>query len=45
MQSSLKPTISNLFFANTENKILQNNADFHPKLYLSYVDDILCVEQ
>ena len=25
-----------------EYKILQNNADFHPKLYLKYVDDIFC---
>ena len=26
-----------------ENKILQNNADFHPKLCLRYVDGIFCV--
>ena len=32
--SPLGPTITNFFLANMENKILQNNADFHPKLYL-----------
>ena len=40
--SPLGPTIANFFLANMENKLLQNNADFHPKLYLKYVD-IFCV--
>ena len=41
MESPLGPTIANFFLAkNMENKILQNNADFHPKLFLRYVDDI-----
>ena len=26
-----------------ENRILQNNADFYPKLYLRYVDEMFCV--
>ena len=26
-----------------ENKTLQNNAEFHPKLYLRYFDDIFCM--
>ena len=26
-----------------ENKILQNNVDFYPKLDLRYVDDIFCI--
>ena len=43
MRSPLGPTIANFFLANMENKLLQNNADFHPKLYLRYVDDIFCV--
>ena len=43
MGSPLGPTIANFFLANMENKILQNNADFHPKLYLRYVDDIFCI--
>ena len=43
MGSSLGPTITNFFLANMETKILQNNADFHAKLYLRYVDDIFCV--
>ena len=43
MESPLGPTIANFFLANVENKILQNNADFYPKLYLRYVDDIFCV--
>ena len=42
MGSPLGPTIANFFIANTKNKI-QNNADFHPKLYLRYVDNIFCV--
>ena len=37
------PTIDSFFLANLGNKILQNNADFHPKLYLRYVDDIFFV--
>ena len=43
MGSPLGPTIANLFLPNMENKILQNNVYFHPKLYLRYVDDIFCV--
>ena len=43
MGSPLGPTIANFFLANMDNKILQNNADIHPKLYLIYVDDIFCV--
>ena len=43
MRSPLGPTIANFFLAMVKNKILQNNADFHPKLYLRYVDDIVCV--
>ena len=43
MGSPLGPTIANFFLANMENKILQNNADFHLELYLRYVDDIFCV--
>ena len=43
MGSPLGSTIANFFLANMENKILQNNADFHPRLYLRYVDDIICV--
>ena len=43
MESPLGPTIANFFLADIENKILQNNADFHPKLYLRYVNDIFCV--
>ena len=39
----LRSTIANIFLANMENRILQNKADFHPKLYLRYVDDIFCV--
>ena len=38
MGSPLGPTIANFFLANME-----NNADFHPKLYSRYVDDIFCV--
>ena len=43
MGSPQGPTIANFFLADIENKILQNSADFHPKLYLRYVDDIFCV--
>ena len=43
MGSPLGPTIANFFLTNMENKILQNNADFHSKLYFRYVDDIFCV--
>ena len=42
MRSQLRPAVA-IFFANMENKILQNNADFHPKLYLRYVNDIFCI--
>ena len=44
MGSPLGPTIANFFLADMENKIPvpQSNADFHPKLYLRYVDDIFC---
>ena len=34
MGSPLGPTIANFFLANIENKILQNNADFHPQSYI-----------
>ena len=41
MGSPLGPTIANFFLAkDMENKILQNNADFHPKLFLRYVNNI-----
>ena len=43
MGSPLGPTIANLFLPNMENKILQNNVDFHSKLYLRYADNIFCV--
>ena len=43
MGSPLGPTIASFFLANMENKILLNNADYHPKLYLRYVDEIFCV--
>ena len=43
MGSPLGPTIANFFLANIKNKIPQNNADFHPRQYLRYVDDIICV--
>ena len=43
MGSPLGLTIANFFLANMKNRILQNNADFHPKLYSRYVDDIFCV--
>ena len=43
MGSSLGPTIANFFLTDMKNKILQNNAGFHPKLYLRYVDHIFCV--
>ena len=43
MGSPLGPTIANFFLADMKNKILQNNVDFYPKLYLRYVDDIFCV--
>ena len=43
MESPLGPTIAHFFLVNMENRILQNIADFHSKLYLRYVDDIFCV--
>ena len=43
MGSPLGPTIANFFLANMEIKILQNNADFHAKLYLRYADNVFCV--
>ena len=43
MGSPLGSTIANFFLTNMENKILQNKATFHPKLYLGYGDDKFCV--
>ena len=43
MESPLRQTIANFSLANMENKILRNNSNFHPKLCLRYIDDILCV--
>ena len=36
----LSPTITNFFLAHMENKLLNSNLDFLPKLYLRNVDDI-----
>ena len=43
MGYSLGLTIANFFLAHMENKLLNSNLDFLPKLYLRYVDDIFAV--
>ena len=43
MGSPLGPTIANFFLAHMENKLLNSNLNFQPKLYLRYVDDIFAV--
>ena len=45
MGSPLGPTIANFFLSHLENNILKRNSNFHPKLYLRYVDDIFAVFQ
>jgi len=43
MGSPLAPTLVNFFLANVENKIMQSNHEFAPKLYHRFVDDIFTV--
>jgi hypothetical protein len=43
MGSPLGPTLANFFLAHYESKLLPDHKDFHPKLYLRYVDDIFAV--
>ena len=40
MGSPLGPTLANLFLATVETKLLAQNLDYSPKLYVRYVDDI-----
>ena len=43
MGSPIVPTMANSFSSSLENKLLQTQSEFHPKLYLRYVDDIFSV--
>ena len=43
MGCPLAPTLANFFLAHTENKLLRKQSDFHPKLYLQYIDDIFAI--
>ena len=43
MGSPLGPTLANFFLATVETKLLTQNLDCSPKLYLRYVDDIFAI--
>ena len=43
MVSPSGPTLANFFMDNLENKLLQQESDTIPKLYLRYVDDIFAI--
>ena len=43
MGSPLGPTLANFFLGYLETKLLSNNCDVTPKLYLRYIDDIYAV--
>ena len=43
MGSPLGPTLANFFLATVEMKLLTQNLDCSPKLYLRYVDDIFAI--
>ena len=43
MGSPLAPTMANFFWSSLENKLLQTQSEFYPKLYLRYVDNIFAV--
>ena len=41
--SPLTSTMANFFLSSLKNKLLKTQSQFHPKLYLRYVDDIFAV--
>jgi hypothetical protein len=43
MGSPLGPTLANFFLAHYESKLLSVHKEFHPRLYLRYVDDVFAV--
>ena len=43
MGSPLGPTLANFFLAAVETKLLAQNSDCSPKLYVRYVDDIFAI--
>ena len=43
MGSPLGPSLANFFLAHIESKLWSREENFHPRLYVRYVDDLFCV--